>query len=54
MDGGPGSDLIKGLDGNDKLFGRDDTRDSLDGGAGIDVGLFDDPLDAVLRIETVL
>ena len=54
LDGGPGSDLLKGLDGNDKLFDAEGTRDSLDGGAGIDVGLFDDPLDAVLRIETVL
>ena len=42
-------------DGDDKLFDRDDTADSLDGGLGSDTGLFDEaPLDAVLRTETVL
>jgi Ca2+-binding RTX toxin-like protein len=46
--GGAGSDLLRGDDGNDVLRSRDNERDALDGGAGVN-NYERDPIDELAR-----
>jgi uncharacterized delta-60 repeat protein len=49
--GGPGADQLFGQDGNDTIQAKDDTRDSIDGGAGTDTAIRDVGLDLVSNVE---
>ena len=50
LDGGPGADQLFGGDGNDLLLGKDNTKDSLNGGNGDDTSV-DDAIDILTSIE---
>jgi Ca2+-binding RTX toxin-like protein len=55
--GGPGNDQLYGQGGNDRLLALDGQKDTLDGGAGVDVAQRDNSAtvkDVVLNVESFI
>ena len=51
LDGGAGADHLHGTTGDDHFVADDGEADTLEGGGGMNVGLFDDPLDNISGVD---